>query len=306
MPTEILKADQYLTEDWHKLRLNAISASEIAAVMGILPPSWGSAFSLYYAKKDDWRVPVTEPMEMGHRLEPVVADLLDERLAQTTGDYFEMQKTGTWQADNPEWALATPDRLLFWSPNDGNDHVENVELKTTTVYDDWGPDGTDEIPVHYRAQVQWQMLCTGTTRTHVGTLFKGNHFRHYVVDRDDNDIDAMVAAGEQFMRRLRTGTPPPIDGSEATLDTLRRLHPDLVDEDVTLPQHLIRQWREASNDLTAAKARKELLANEIRAVLGSAARGIDGVTGDVVVTRQRFEVGEYTVKASTRDQLRSS
>jgi putative phage-type endonuclease len=303
MPTEILTADQYLTEDWHQLRRSAISASEIAAVMGISP--WSSPFALYYQKKDDWRAPVTEAMEMGHRLEPIVAELLAERLEQQ-GYFFTMLQTGTWQADNPEWALATPDRLLFWSPNDGNDHTENVELKSTTVYDDWGPDESDEIPVHYRAQVQWQMYCTGLQRTHVGVLFKGNHFRHYVIDRDETDIESMLTAADLFMQRLRTNTPPPVDGSEATLDTLRRLHPDLVDEDVTLPQHLIREWREASNDLTAAKARKELLANEIRAVLGAAARGIDGSTGEVVVSRQVFDRKGYTVEPCTIDQLRSA
>jgi predicted phage-related endonuclease len=244
-------------------------------------------------------------MEMGHRLEPIVAELLAERLEQQ-GYFFTMLQTGTWQADNPEWALATPDRLLFWSPNDGNDHTENVELKSTTVYDDWGPDESDEIPVHYRAQVQWQMYCTGLQRTHVGLLFKGNHFRHYVIDRDETDIESMLTAADLFMQRLRTNTPPPVDGSEATLDTLRRLHPDLVDEDVTLPQHLIREWREASSDLTAAKARKELLANEIRAVLGAAARGIDGSTGEVVVARQVFDRKGYTVEPCTIDQLRSA
>jgi putative phage-type endonuclease len=304
MPTEILKADQYLTEDWHQLRRNAVSASEIAAVMGISP--WSSPFALYHAKRDDWRAPVTEAMEMGHRLEPVVADLLDERLAKTTNDYFEMRKTGTWRADSPDWALATPDRLLFWSPNDGNDHTENVELKSTTVYDDWGPDESDEIPVHYRAQVQWQMYCTGLQRTHVGVLFKGNHFRHYVVDRDETDIQSMLAAADLFMQRLRDDNPPPVDGSEATLDMLKRLHPDLVDEDVTLPQHLIREWREASNDLAAAKARRELLANEIRAAMGAAARGIDGATGEVVVARQVFDRKGYTVEPCVIDQLRSA
>jgi putative phage-type endonuclease len=276
-----------------------VSASEISAVLGISP--WATPFSLYYQKKDDWRVPVTEAMEMGHRLEPVVADLLEERLGLQQG-IFSMLPAGTWQADNPEWALATPDRLLEWE-----DSIrQNVELKTTTVYDGWGPDETDEIPVHYRAQVQWQMLCTDTTRTHVGVLFRGNHFRHYVVDRDETDIQSMLAAADLFMQRLRDGSPPPVDGSEAALDTLKRLHPDPVDEDVTLPQHLIREWREASNDLTAAKARKELLANEIRAVLGAAARGIDGSTGEVVVTRQVFDRKGYTVEPCTIDQLRSA
>jgi len=302
MPTEILKADQYLSEDWHQLRRNAISASEIAAVLGISP--WATPFSLYYAKKDDWRIPVTEAMEMGHRLEPVVADLLFERLVDVQDQAVDLAKTGTWQADSPDWALATPDRLAVrW---DGSGPNENVELKTTTVYDDWGPDESDEIPVHYRAQVQWQMYCTGLQRTHVGVLFKGNHFRHYVVDRDETDIQSMLAAADLFMQRLRDGNPPPVDGSEATLDTLKRLHPDLVDEDVTLPQHLIREWREASNDLTAAKARKELLANEIRAAMGDAARGIDGSTGEVVVVRQVFDRKGYTVEPCTIDQLRSA
>ena len=300
MPTEILKADQYLTEDWHQLRRNSISASEIAAVMGLSP--WATPFSLYWAKKDDWREPETEAMKMGLKLEPIVADLLWDRIANNEQDHhFELAETGTWQADNPTWALATPDRLLRWS----NGSEEDVELKTSSTLDGWGPDESDEVPVYYRCQVLWQLFVLGLNRAHIGVLFRGNHFRHYIIDRDDNDIRTMVQAAERFMLRLTTQTPPPVDGSEATLDTLKRLHPTLSDHDAMLPAELVREWQEAVSDLKQAKARKALVENSVRLAIGDAARAVDP-DGNTVLLRQVFDVPEYTVRASTRDQLRSA
>ena len=300
MPTEILKANQYLTEDWHQLRRNAISASDIAPILGLSP--WATAFSTYYQKLDDWRAPETEAMKMGLKLEPVVADLLWERLVDVQDQSIDLVETGTWRADKPEWALATPDRLAVRWEGDGPNEV--VELKTSSTLDGWGPDESDEIPVYYRAQVQWQMFVLGLQRAHVGVLFRGNHFRHYTIDRDDNDIRTMVQAAERFMLRLTTKTPPPVDGSEATLETLKRLHPSLSDHNAVLSAELVREWQEAVSDLKQAKARKALVENSVRLAIGDAARAVDP-DGNTVLLRQVFDVPEYTVRASTRDQLRN-
>jgi putative phage-type endonuclease len=300
MPTEILTADQYLSEDWHQLRRNAISASEIAAVLGISP--WATPFSLFYAKRDDWRTPVTEKMRMGHLLEPIVADLLCERLCQLGGGSELLANTGTWRSGAHDWALATPDRLrtsTYGGP------VENVELKTTEGYDDWGPDESDEIPVYYRAQVQWQMYCTELQTTQVGVLFRGNHFRHYTVERDDADIELMVKKAEEFMGRLWNNTPPPIDDGQATLDTLKRLHPELTDETVMISNELAREWREVQDDLSEAKSRKRSVENRIRYLLGSGNRVVDS-NGDPVLTRQVFDRKGYEVSPTTIDKLASA
>lgn len=295
MPTEILTADQYLTEDWHQLRRNGISASEVAVVMGLSP--FMTPFALYHNKVGDWRTPVTEAMEMGHKLEPFVADLLAERL----GDSHVLTKVGTWQADYPKWALATPDRL---AQNEMGD--ENVELKSTTVFDGWGPDESDEVPVHYQCQAQWQMLCTDTAVTHFGVLFKGSHFRHYTLPRSDADINIMVAKGKEFMARLRYKNPPPVDEGASTLAVLKHLHPEVdPDETVMIPADLAREYREAHNDTLAAESRKSAAENRIRYLAGSAKRIVDE-DGVAVATRSVYQRRGYAVQPTTIDQLRSA
>jgi predicted phage-related endonuclease len=64
---------------WLEIRRQGITASEIAAVMGIAPSSHkvASPFALYVAKVTGVE-PVGDATEMlmGHHLEPVAADLL--------------------------------------------------------------------------------------------------------------------------------------------------------------------------------------------------------------------------------------
>jgi len=72
-----------------------------------------------------------------------------------------------------------------------------------------------------------------------------------------------------------------------------------------LPAELVREWQEAVSDLKQAKARKALVENSVRLAIGDAARAVDP-DGNTVLLRQVFDVPEYTVRASTRDQLRSA
>ena len=57
---------------WHTLRRDGVTASEIAAVLGLSP--WDSPFSLYWRKINGWCADDPVDMSTGRRVEPVVAD----------------------------------------------------------------------------------------------------------------------------------------------------------------------------------------------------------------------------------------
>lgn len=196
-------------EVWLQQRLTGIGASEISAVMGA---NRREAALRVYARKigalgiddDD----AGEPAYWGSRLERVVADEFSIR----TGMQHQWQGDLLRSTIYP-WALCTLDGLVV----DGTP----LECKTTTVYleEDW----TDGTPYYYVLQCQQQMLVTGAARCYVACLIGGQRFVWDVVERDEALISQIIAAGNEFWRRVQEQDPPAPDGSESSEQALRAL-----------------------------------------------------------------------------------
>ncbi|MDP8971176.1 MAG: YqaJ viral recombinase family protein [Actinomycetota bacterium] len=300
-------------EQWLAARRTGIGASEIAAVLGISP--YESPFSLYWRKKLGTDTPENEQMEWGRRHEWAIAKKFAENHAEF---YIENPNDTIWRHPDHPWMLATPDRLLWTLDGDDADELIGLaQIKTCYSFDDWGEPGTDQIPAYYRAQVQQEMAVMGVDRCYVPVLAGGCHYREYVVDYDPADVELIVKAGAEFMRRLDADDPPDIDGSEATTRTLKQLHPTVVDEAVTIPQDLAAGYRDARARVQIAQLQLVAYENEIRDHLGPARTAV--YAGRKVAQRYVYDVtrldtarlraehpdlaAEYT-KTSTVDALR--
>jgi predicted phage-related endonuclease len=105
---------------------------------------------------------------------------------------------------------------------------ENIEIKTVHPFKskEWGELETDQLPLHYVAQVQWGLGIRSKERCQVFALI-GDDLRRYVVERDDETIEAMRdKAAEFWTRYVLAKLRPPLDFADSkTLDTLRRLYP---------------------------------------------------------------------------------
>lgn len=271
---------------WHELRRAGVTASEIAAVMGLSP--WQSAFSLYWSKVNAWDGGDNEYMSAGRHLEDAIADWWmaehGKLLRLTDG------LAGLYAHAGRRWQLATPDRLLYLACDScggrggvGLDPCADcmmagykpddlralLEVKWVAhSWDGWGEPGTDEIPVYYRAQGLWLADVLGVDEVHFAALGPGG-FRSYLVRRDEGDLALMRAAGAEFMRQLRDGEAPALDGHDATLSALSRLHPAVGEGDVEVGVELAEAYRQARADRDAAKARVAECEARIRAALGS-------------------------------------
>ena len=273
---------------WHEKRRAGVTASEIAAVMGL--SKWASPFSLYWQKVNGWTTETNDDMSTGTFLEDTIADWW-----LTHGDPLENLAdglAGLYAHPDRPWQLATPDRLLYL-PCDlcdgtggagldpcadcmmagyrGDDLVALVECKWVAYsWDGWGEPGTDEIPVYYRAQVLWQADVLGVKTVYVAALGPGG-FRCYVVhvdERAEEDLRVMRAAGQDFVRRLEEGDAPDLDSHSATVGALVRLHPQAGAGDVEVSLELAERYRLARLDRKAAEERVALCEVEIRAALG--------------------------------------
>lgn len=277
---------------WHELRRTGITASEIAAVMGLSP--WQSAFSLYWAKANGWSGEDSDIMSTGRHLEDAIAEWWAE--AEGEPQNYRLSFAGLFAHAERRWQLATPDRILYGTcPDCGGsgfnpredpeygamlcnrchiagyvgDPVGLLECKWVAYsWDGWGEPGTDQIPVYYRAQCLWQVDVLDVDEVHVSALGPGG-FRAYVVRRDEGDLELMRKAGEEFHRRITDGDPPDLDSHSATLTTLKRLHPSVGEGDVEIEYWLAESYRQAREERKNVEEGIALCEAEIRTALAS-------------------------------------
>ncbi|MFL4904878.1 YqaJ viral recombinase family protein [Streptomyces sp. MMS24-I2-30] len=250
------------TPEWNEARKGlCITATEIAAVVGLSP--WQSAFSLWHKKANLPTAPFeTSPqMTWGSRFEDDVAEEFAERHPE-----HPLLTTGTWRHRDRAWQRATPDRLH------GN---RLVEIKTAASADGWGPDGSDEFPVHYRCQVTWQQDTLGLYEpAHLAVLILPYDYREYVIEYDPDDARILRDAAERFLRTVREGERPPIDGDTATYQTIRVQADGLEDRDVEIPFGTAIRWDDAYTALAKASADLTQVRGEVLDLIGNGKRAV--------------------------------
>lgn len=137
-----------------------ITASKVASVVCRSP--WTSKFALHAEMTGRYEADPINPdvLEAGNILEPAIADWF--QLHNPGVEVRECKKRGNpvWWVDpaNEDFA-ATPDRVLV--DRETGEVTALLEIKTARVASEWGEEGTDEVPEHYKLQALWQMRCTG-------------------------------------------------------------------------------------------------------------------------------------------------
>lgn len=251
------------TDEWAAARRRRIGGSEIAAVIGISP--YESPFSLWHRKRGDvGPVELTEPMRWGTLLEDVVAarfaELHPELSVRTTPAFVHAER---------DYQTAAPDRLLYPSRR-GRKPCAIYEGKTARMPDDWGSDGTDEIPVHYRAQCLWYLDCLGLELCHVAVLIGGSDYREYQITAAPDEARFMRTEAEKFIASLDDGPRPSIDSHSATYQTVKELHPDIDGTAVDVPAEIATAYISACATEKAVKAAKSEAAALLADAMGTA------------------------------------
>lgn len=208
---------------WHEARRTRINGSEIAAVMGVSP--YESAFSLWHRKAGSLSdVETTDVMYWGTQLEPVIRDEWNRRHMDC-----HAAETGQWCHRDRDWQGGSPDGLIYPLIVDFDEQPPTalLEVKTARYSDEWGVEGTDEIPVQYRAQTLWYLDVFGIELCHVVVLIAGSEYREYTVRHDAAETAEMRRQARAFLDTLEAGQPPAIDGHEATYEAVKELHPDI-------------------------------------------------------------------------------
>jgi len=236
--------------------------------MGISP--FESRFSLWHRKAGRLGA-VAENGEMywGNRLEPVLRDEFDRRYAL---DWTTDDGGGLWRHRERAWQGGSPDGQI-WPlilDYDGQPPDALLECKTARNADGWGEEGTDEIPVHYRAQCLWYLDVFGLSVCHVAVLISGSDYREYRIEHDETELVAMRAAARAFLDTLEAGSAPPLDGHDATYQAVRELHPDIEPQSVDLPPAVARDYLDALAVCKDAGEEKQRCAAVVIEAMGTA------------------------------------
>lgn len=219
--------------------------------------------------------PGNPEMNRGHLLEPAVLNWWRQQHHNATGITEQ-----PWLALE-DWAGATPDMTAL---DDGNGDACIIEAKTDGHSDHWGDPGTDEIPLDYAIQVQWQMGLAGVGLAYVPFLGPRLAFVEYMV-RFDPDVYAwLLAEARAFYLSLTNGAPPPVDSSPATLAILRRLHAGITNEEIEIEPAAAAELRDAHTARAEADARYRAASSAVLATMGDARHAV--TRGDRVARRQ--------------------
>lgn len=283
------------TDAWHAARREGLGASEIAAVVGLSP--FESAFSLWHRKKGN--IPGPDPSNplfyWGHALEGVVADRFGDDHHE-----FDVVSIGTHRSDTEPWQFANLDRALY-NPDVPGQILGLLEIKTTRYGDNWGPSGSDKIPVHVRCQVMQQMDVFDAPFAFVAVLIGGNDYREYRIDFNAEDAATLRDAGREFWASIERDDEPPIDASFATYEAVRELHPDIdPDLDVEIPADMHDRFHFTKQMADSYADEHREVKSQVLAAMGNARRAL--VANTPVLRRQSGRNGSvalYPVKEAS-------
>lgn len=264
-------------EEWLSLRHKYIGGSDAAAVVGM--NAWVSPYALWAEKT--CRLPGFEgnlATEVGTYLEDFVA----QKFAQETGKRVR-KSNQSWFNDEYPWAIANIDREIV-----GED--AGLEIKTTSELNTRKFKG-GEYPANYYVQCMHYMAVTGKQKWYLAVLIGNREFKWFTIERDEDEIQALMEAEKQFKQLVDSDTPPTADGSSSTSDTLFTMYPNSIDDTIGIGAF--------EKDLDDYFRLKEQLDN--------IASTIDGIANRIKAHLQECERGEgERYKVSWKTQTRST
>lgn len=247
-------------------RRSGIGGSDIAAVCGLSP--WRSPLDVYFDKIGETPEP-EEPAPKGPRaalywgtvLEDVIARAYMEWTGHRVVRYSRLLR-------NPAapWEIGDIDRLVI---DDGAKIAakprgeiickRGLEIKTSRMRgEEWGEEGTDQIPVWYFAQVQWYMALAPSIEVFdVVVLFGGSDLALYTVPRNDTTIGQLRRAGAFFWHENVEKRIPP-EASNYAEEVM--LHPEAKFSEVVVTEEqeaVIDAWEEATAERKAAEKHED-------------------------------------------------
>lgn len=248
--------------DWLANRRESIGGSDAATIVGLNPYSspyelWADKLSLIKPKEEN------EAMRIGHDLEKYVA----RRFTEATGKRVRRENSILRNTDIP-FAHANVDRLVIGEK-------AGLECKTTSVLNTKRFKNGEFPPVYY-VQCQHYMMVTGFKKWYLAVLVLGREFLWFEIDRNEEDIEALKQAEEEFWYKVGIKQPPDTDGSRSCSMTLNGIYPESEDSetDLTPYRYLLKEHEQVCAQIKTLESQKNDFENEIKAYMQESGTGL--------------------------------
>ncbi|WCK53870.1 YqaJ viral recombinase family protein [Aneurinibacillus sp. Ricciae_BoGa-3] len=252
-------------QSWLEIRKGGIGGSDAAAIAGL--SKYKSPVVVYLEKTGQLKQ--DEPGEAAY-WGNVLEDIVAKEFSSRTGLKVKRRNAVLQHPEYP-FMLANVDRLIV------GEQV-GLECKTASAYLKELWEG-DEVPIQYLIQCQHYMAVTGFQSWWIAVLVGGNTFIHKKIDRDEELIAQLIDIEKNFWENhVLAQVPPVLDGSEASTELLKKIHPVGEPESETeLPleaDDLLERLDYAKSEAKAAEERVAEIENQLKAMIGDFETGI--------------------------------
>lgn len=252
-------------EEWLQQRNTSIGGSDAATIIGLNP--YSSPYAIWAEKtgrispKDD-----NEAMRQGRDLESYVAN----RWCEVTGKNVRRRNAILKNPDYP-FAHANIDRIVI-GENAG------LECKTTSSMNLQRFKNGD-YPDNYYVQCVHYMAVTGADRWYLAVLVLGKELYTFTIERDENEIDALMSQEARFWDYVDLDEPPPVDGDPATTNALETIYSNQKEGVMDLfgRESLCLEYQEQLVRKKLAETRMEEIKQTLVSDLGEYETGVCGI-----------------------------
>lgn len=249
-------------EEWLSIRKGYIGGSDAGAVVGLNP--YKSAYSLWAEKTG--RIKEFEgntTTRVGGYLEELVAQMFTEETGKKV-----RKKNRVLVNDAYPWACADVDRLVV-----GEKAL--LECKTTNSPIAMKKFRQGEYPEQWYVQMTHYLAVTGLEKAYLAVLIECRDFKVFELERDQEEIDALMTAENGFWDCVLKDTAPMADGLASTSEALTAIYPQSNADTVNLfgYENDLQQYMAITAQIKALEGQKDEMANKVKAFLGEAGRG---------------------------------
>ncbi|MBS5886547.1 MULTISPECIES: YqaJ viral recombinase family protein [Clostridium] len=236
--------------EWLKERQCGIGGSDVGAILGV--SKYKTAFEVYLEKTE----PITEVGEQsesayfGDIFEDVVAKEFEKR----TGKKVRRDRKH-YKHKEYHFMVANIDRRVV-----GENAILECKTANQFLANDW--EG-EEIPASYLLQVQHYLFVTEAELGYIAVLIGGQKFIWKQVQRDEELIEMIIEAENEFWKMVEDKTPPPLDGSSAAEKYLLEKYSNA---EVGKIEELGLEYKDKIKNLFELKYQKDLLDTQIKEI----------------------------------------
>ncbi len=247
-------------EEWLKLRMGFVGGSDAAAVVGLNP--FQSPYSLWAEKRG-----ISAPFE--GNLATEVGSFLEEFVAKKfeneTGKKVRRNNRSLVNDKYP-WALADIDREIV-----GENAI--LEIKTTSELNT-KRFKNGEYPPQYYVQVMHYLAVTEAEKGYLAVLIGNRDFRVFEIERDEDEIAALMEAEKEFWGKVKDGVEPEVDGTASTTEALSEVYPKSDEDEIDLVGYdeILQHYFELAAQIKALKELQDEYVNQLKQYMGDAGK----------------------------------